>query len=145
MPLTTGRYLFSLLRGMFVMVFIGWLPIVGPFMSGFTSGATVRDTKEGLKIAFMIGLFGALFSYYLFNLFTLSIIPKSSIGIMLMNMLNYSIGLGPVVLGILVIVFSSIGGIIGSTMASMIEKEGYESGKAKGKDIGNLRKIRNEL
>lgn len=100
-------FIFGITIGSLLYVILNFIPLIGPFLAGVTTGKFSRNLKQGILGGFLSGVVGSLLVFFIFSnwLYTWSIFGKFLAGSFLL------------IWNLVGIIFTTLGGIIGSAFS----------------------------
>lgn len=98
--------------GFFLLLIIGWIPIIGALISGIAAGATARGALRGMATGFIAGIIGAIAIGILLTT------VGTSIGGIIGGIIGMGIGTVLLLLSIGGAILSMMGGFIGGALRS---------------------------
>ena len=131
--------------GTLLMVLLGWVPIVGAFVSGFVAGAIVKTKWSGFYISIAAGAIGAGILYYLWNYTTavlLRAIQAGAYGPGIAHVESFMLSLGPAVVYPVAFAVVVLGGVLGGSFVEHVCKESYERGEFVGRNLERMKHAR---
>ncbi|MCL5239453.1 MAG: DUF5518 domain-containing protein [Candidatus Marsarchaeota archaeon] len=110
----------GIVTGIMLTVFIGWIPIVGPIVSGFIAGLHTKDNREGAMAGFISGAVGSILVAWVLFVVLVEFFVQGvgSFAGIINSTISLLYAYGPVALMLEVIALASLGGALGSEMRS---------------------------
>ncbi len=106
----------GVIAGLLLVVLIGWIPVVGPFLAGFVSGLHTKHEREGAAVGFVSGALGSvIIAWMLYIAFVeFFVIGADALSGVVGNVFNVAYSFGPIALIVQITFFATIGGVFGA-------------------------------
>lgn len=128
--------------GTLLMMLLGWVPLIGAFVTGFITGAIVKSQRMGFYVSLVVGAVGGIIMYNLWHITTLPflmLIQGGLFGPVLAALENSLIYAGPLAVYIVAFLLVVAGGALGGSFVENVCKESYVRGERTGIELERIR------